>query len=135
MADDDDTNSTPLDLLLNAISGSAGYAFAEGDGNHFAEGLEPQFDGEEGGEAADGADIQLLENGEDVPGEQHGEPGEGGGEVPEAGAAEDDQPPSPRAARIQRTLRDHFAAGRDAFSTVEVWHPKTGQKSYGKERR
>ncbi|BEJ17776.1 hypothetical protein CspHIS471_0700440 [Cutaneotrichosporon sp. HIS471] len=115
---DDDTSSTPLDLLLNAISGNGGYAFPDGDGNHFTEGLEPPFEAQQ-----DGGEI-LLEN------DHNGDEGQLEKEEEDKEGA-----PSPRQARVQSTLRDHFAGGRDTFSTVEVWHPKTGQKSYGKERR
>lgn len=127
---DDDTGSTPLDLLLNAISGNGDYAF-QGEG-HFTGEIDPAFAAEEGQD-----DAILLENGDHDVDVDRGT--EGARDVGENGRAEGDEqvdqlPPSPRQARVQRMLREHFAGG-DTVSTVEVWHPKTGQKSYGKERR
>lgn len=125
---DDNPSTTPLDLLLNAISGSSA--------------LFPQA-----GESADDSDY-LGENG----GEQHpSAPADGINNESAAGNGADDAANkkrahddldesgegSPRLSKITRTLSSHFGShtrGR-AFSTVEVWHPKTGQKSYGKERR
>lgn len=113
---DDNPSNTPLDLLLNAISGSGGYAFPE-----------PEAEGEGGDDVnaapadGDAAISALLGEAE---------------EHDEHDAGKYDGAESPRQAKVARTLRNHFAGIRgDAFSTIEVWHPKTGQKSYGKERR
>lgn len=113
----DEPSATPLDLLLNAISGSGEYNLlsdetpAEGEG---------QGDGE--------TIAAYLE-----PGESRKR------------SHEED---SPRQNKIAKTLSSHFAGVDDrealaqsgtidsrTFSTIEVWHPRTGQKSYAKERR
>ncbi|KAL7419093.1 hypothetical protein Q5752_005929 [Cryptotrichosporon argae] len=41
-----------------------------------------------------------------------------------------------RQSKVARTFLSHIVgAGADAVSTVQVWHPRSAQKSYGKERR
>lgn len=125
---DDNPSTTPLDLLLNAISGTSNLFPQAGESADDSDYL-----GENGGEgnasaandganndstSANGAGINAskkrVHDDADVP-----------GEGPQ------------RLSKITRTLSSHFGRntrGR-AFTTVEVWHPKTGQKSYGKERR
>lgn len=125
---DDNPSTTPLDLLLNAISGSNNIFPQTGESAD-----DPDYLGENGGEGAastanDGANIQSTSgngdnsnSGKKRARDDLNESGEG----------------SNRLSKITRTLSSHFGShtrGR-AFSTVEVWHPKTGQKSYGKERR
>jgi len=159
---DDTPQATPLDLLINAISGSP-YHFTTADdgagGSEDATGAAPDaiaaYLGGAGAGDADAvahahahvpdvnavdvdvnhvdADVHAVDVGHvaaaSVPNES----------LSRKRSAED--PGSPRMKKIARTLSTHFArqpalpgvAG--AFSTVEVWHPKTGQKSYGKERR
>lgn len=127
---DDPPSNTPLDLLLNAISGSAGYTFPEHEAGGEGEG-----DGENPGGAAEGdAAISALLGAEG--GMAHEDGHEHAYEDNAKRDGNGDGTQSPRQAKIARTLNDHFSGvRRDAFSTVEVWHPKTGQKSYGKERR
>lgn len=101
---DDAPQATPLDLLINAISGSGQYSFSGDDATTHDE---------EGGDMA-----TYLDNGKRAM----------------------DSDGSTRLKKIGRTLSSHFATPQQtwlsrAFSTVEVWHPNTGQKSYGKERR
>lgn len=125
---DDNPSTTPLDLLLNAISGSSALFPQAGESNE-----ESDYLGE------DGAEQQQPTSGDNV---DTGTPSVNAAddstsrkrahdEVDESGGS------PPRLSKITRTLSSHFgnhAHGR-VFSTVEVWHPKTGQKSYGKERR
>lgn len=102
---DDTPSATPLDLLLNAISGTDQYSL-----------LADQPASSAAGEAGE----RFRETGEK-----------------RKRALED----SPRQTKIAKTLSSHFtdasvlAQNGRTFSTVEVWHPKTGQKSYPKERR
>lgn len=116
---DDNPSATPLDLLLNAISGSGQYNILADEAPSATEEGEAHGDRE--------TIAAYLESGDK------------GGKRPH----EED---SPRQVKIARTLESHFegegvalaqavASSSRTFSTVEVWHPKTGQKSYAKERR
>lgn len=150
---DDNPQATPLDLLINAISGSGGYSFAADDGSGAA------------GGAGDDATVAAATTGDAMVAYLDGESGAGAStssgdpgpntvaRAVEAAATtrkrgfndEDaDDATRLRVAKIARTLTTHFApqpppstatSSNRAFSTIEVWHPKTGQKSYGKERR
>ncbi|KAL1413625.1 hypothetical protein Q8F55_001403 [Vanrija albida] len=108
---DDNPSATPLDLLLNAITGRDTYHFAEEGG------------GEERGEQLPIYIDPSLEGAAEL------DPSSGRKRALES-------PQLGRAAKAPRLTP--FARGPGAaptLSTVEVWHPKTGQKSYGKERR
>lgn len=107
---DDNPNATPLDLLLNAITGTDPYHFAA------------EAEGEERGEQLP----MYLD-----PGLESGELGEAGGSSRKRAL---ESPRLERAAKAPRLTPLAQGVLHD-FSTVEVWHPKTGQKSYGKERR
>lgn len=124
--DNDNPSNTPLDLLLNAISGSGGYTFPGADGDAHGAG-DGDGDGDGDGE---GGDVTVAPEGNAaisafIEADHHATTGEAGKDGAE----------SRQQNKITRTLREHFATRGGAFSTIEVWHPKTGQKSYGKERR
>jgi hypothetical protein len=134
MADDlgllDDTpQATPLDLLINAIAGSGQYHFAPEDGG---DGVGDVVD-------VDGADAAATAEQDAAIAVYLG--------TADAAANGSDtvvarkrpaEATYGRLAKVSRTLNSHFArrpGASNAFSTIEVWHPETGQKSYGKERR
>lgn len=148
---DDNPSNTPLDLLLNAISGTGEYAFAAQDAATDAPSGEPD------GSTTDAMAAYLEAGGsgvsppqaDPVATERSGSQGSTVLGIRKR-SAEATSPPSPRQHKVLRTLQSHFgsragllqppspgspALKSHTFSTVEVWHPKTGQKSYGKERR
>jgi hypothetical protein len=135
---DDTPQATPLDLLINAISGSGQYHFSTAD-----DGAVAGPSGEEGGSAAPDAIAAYLNNNGDATSHAVAEAAAAvanGGSTSRKRSA-DDEVGSPRLRKIARTLGEHFNSRQPAhghgpsLSTVELWHPKTGQKSYGKERR
>lgn len=133
---EDAPSSTPLDLLLNAISGSGQYGFADSpaDDSHHPSNSKHS----PGALPADGNRLRSASC-DAALGDRDGD---SGGELRRKRGLSPAS--SPRQSKVARTLSAHFApnslnpkafASSDTFSTVEVWHPKTGQKSYGRERR
>ncbi|KAK4684818.1 hypothetical protein P7C73_g5343, partial [Tremellales sp. Uapishka_1] len=130
---DDSANTHPLDLLLNAISGSGAYDFPPTAHEN------PEGPGE----------AELSIDGLLAASRMIGKTGESSSR-PQKRHFEASSP-SPRQNKIAKTLTSHVVLssqctsglpagsvskdGASTFSTVEVWHGKTGQKSYGKERR
>lgn len=125
---DDNPSTTPLDLLLNAISGSSNLFPQAGESGDDSDYLGENGAGQNPSGAVDGTNDESTSGdaAHDAASKKRAHDDDD-----EAGGA------SPRLSKVTRTLSSHFGShtrGR-AFSTVEVWHPKTGQKSYGKERR
>ncbi|KAK8864280.1 hypothetical protein IAR55_001526 [Kwoniella newhampshirensis] len=143
MSDEDNgdlPSATPLDLLINAIAGSADYRFPD----DVREGPEGNEVSSEGGNQSLNLDEFLAVR--KVPAEQPGSRSYSSKSNAERHMEVTSSPSQRRlgkiiASRVIQSLHIN-QAGDDAsgeyypaISTVEVWHPMTGQKSYGKERR
>ncbi|WWD17423.1 hypothetical protein CI109_101864 [Kwoniella shandongensis] len=145
-------SATPLDLLINAIAGSTDYNFPpppEHEQNETRENDEAHL-GTVEGENDDGEvqsiNLDGLLAARKVPAEQPGTlsyslktASERHREV--ASSSSQRQLGKVIAARVIDSLPMHQTNNSSSrsfeppISTVEVWHPTTGQKSYGKERR
>ncbi|ORY34107.1 beta-trefoil DNA-binding domain-domain-containing protein [Naematelia encephala] len=137
MNDENISSTTPLDLLLNAITGSSDFTYT----------TQPGVDVPRGDEELNLTSLLAAHA------QAEGTPAQAGRDQPLDGAVDKlRQQKIARALSAQIVLAaKHSGTAEDPqadveearlagishgiISKVEVWHPKTGQKSYGKERR
>jgi hypothetical protein len=131
LGEDQTTSATPLDLLINAISNSDGdYAFAQTphpDNHNTLSGQNIDIDG-------------IL--GDNAHGDRSSRPG-GSRYI----RRDDDDNAGVRSSIVQAILGQQARseqpgvvdqgqnATESSISTISVWHPRTGMKSYKSERR
>ncbi|WRT66230.1 uncharacterized protein IL334_003183 [Kwoniella shivajii] len=130
-------SATPLDLLINAIAGSTDYIYPPPS---YQDHLPRETNNVSVAQLNEGRSTHL----DDFISTKVGDPSNASNFMRQLPS------PTPRHKEIAKTLYDHIVKAsaettdpsegsssqlRSDRTVVEVWHPITGQKSYGKERR
>ncbi|WWD02836.1 hypothetical protein V865_000878 [Kwoniella europaea PYCC6329] len=112
----DGPSATPFDLLINAIAGSTDYVHPTDIPAAREQSQDSNVDQTLNGTLASASAVQTTNK--------------------SARRARRNDSPTPRQKEISKVLSEQIIhqKGNNA-TTIEIWHPTAGQKSYGKERR